>query len=317
MSLSQINSLIMDFLEHLEIEKGCSPLTIRNYHHYLRRFSGWFATNMHRASPRAITLDTIRMYRLHLARLRSSNGKPLSPVTQSYHVVALRAFLRYLVAQRDISTLSPDKIHLPKRQDKSVVFLDTSQLDRLTMAPNVGTPIGLRDRAILETLFSTGLRVSELTSLNRAQMDLKRGEFGVVGKGSRPRVVFLSESASYWLSRYLGSRRDDFEPVFIRYSGRVDGRGRGERMRLTPRSVERIVKRYATKCSLPVRTTPHTIRHSFATDLLIGGADLRSVQEMLGHQSVRTTQVYTHVTNRQLREVHRRFHSRKRGSHDA
>ncbi len=181
----------------------------------------------------------------------------------------------------------------------------------LLSSPEISDEVGLRDRAILETLFSTGLRVSELVRLNRDQVNLERKEFGVMGKGSKVRVVFLSDVAAHWLKRYLRVRKDNFKPLFIRYSGIRDTTKTGERMRLSARSIQLIVDKYARKCGLPVKATPHTLRHSFATDLLIGGADLRSVQEMLGHESIRTTQVYTHVTNRHLKEVHKAFHSRK------
>ncbi|UCD21457.1 MAG: tyrosine-type recombinase/integrase [Chloroflexota bacterium] len=305
-----LKSLIAEFLEYLEIEKGCSPLTIREYRHYLERFYNWVAKNSPTVEPEDINLDIVRKYRLYLAHLRAHNGQPLGRVTQSYHVVALRAFLRYLLVQRDIPTLSPDKIELPKQSARSVTFLNLEQLKRLLNSPKIATDTGLRDRTILETLFSTGLRVSELVSLNRDQIDLERKEFGVKGKGNKLRVVFLSDTAAEWIQRYLRSRRDNFKPLFIRHNGTVDIRNNGEGMRLTARSIQRIVAKYAKRAGLPIEATPHTLRHSFATDLLISGADIRSVQEMLGHESIRTTQVYTHVTNRHLKEVHKAFHSR-------
>ena len=307
-----LSSLVADFLEYLEIEKGRSPLTIREYEHYLKRFDDWLSQNSSAVEPEDIDLELVRKYRLYLAHLRNRNGVPLKRNTQSYHIIALRAFLRYLLVQRDIPTLSPDKLELPKQISRSVTFLNPGQLDRLLNSPKISNEAGLRDKAILETLFSTGLRVSELVSLNRDQINLDRKEFGVRGKGDKLRVVFLSDSASEWLERYLRARRDRFTPLFIRYSGAVDAKRDGEKMRLSARSVEKIVRKYARRCGLPVDATPHTLRHSFATDLLIGGADLRSVQEMLGHESIRTTQVYTHVTNRHLKEVHKAFHSRNR-----
>lgn len=307
-----LSSLIADFLEYLEIEKGRSPLTIREYEHYLNRFNDWLSQNSSAVEPEDIDLELVRKYRLYLAHLRNRNGVPLKRNTQTYHIIALRAFLRYLLVQRDIPTLSPDKLELPKQISRSVTFLNPGQLDRLLNSPKISNEAGLRDKAILETLFSTGLRVSELVSLNRDQINLDRKEFGVRGKGDKLRVVFLSDSAAEWLERYLRARRDRFKPLFIRYSGAVDAKRDGERMRLTARSVEKIVGKYAKRCGLPIDATPHTLRHSFATDLLIGGADLRSVQEMLGHESIRTTQVYTHVTNRHLKEVHKAFHSRNR-----
>jgi site-specific recombinase XerD len=304
--------LIAEFLEYLEIEKGCSPLTIREYRHYLQRFHKWLTENSPTQKPEDINLEIVRNYRLYLAHLRARDGVPLERVTQSYHIVALRAFLRYLLVQRDIPTLSPDKIELPKQGSRSIAFLNPEQMERLLSSPQISNIVGLRDKAILETLFSTGLRVSELVSLNRDQVDLKRKEFGVKGKGNKLRVVFLSNTGAQWIERYLRSRQDNFKPLFIRHSGKVDAQKSGEKMRLTVRSIQRIVAKHAKRSGLPIEATPHTLRHSFATDLLISGADIRSVQEMLGHESIRTTQVYTHVTNRHLKEVHKAFHRRDR-----
>jgi len=304
--------LITEFLEYLEIHKGCSSLTIQRYRHYLQRFHNWLSENSSVRKPDDITLDLVGRYRVYLAHLRGRDGLALKRVTQSYHIVALRAFLRYLLVQRDIPTLSPDKVELPKQGSRSVAFLNPEQVGRLLNSPKISNNAGLRDRSILETLFSTGLRVSELVSLNRDQVDLERKEFGVKGKGNKLRVVFLSDKATQWIERYLRARRDNFKPLFIRYSGAVDTQKNGERMRLTARSIQNIVAKYAKRSGLPIEATPHTLRHSFATDLLISGADIRSVQEMLGHESIRTTQVYTHVTNRHLKEVHKAFHSRNR-----
>jgi len=304
--------LITEFLEYLEIEKGFSPLTIREYRHYLKRFHNWLTENSPARKPEDINLELVRRYRLYLAHLRARDGLPLQRITQSYHIVALRAFLRYLLVQRDIVTLSPDKVELPKQGSRSIAFLNPEQVERLLNSPQISNNVGLRDRTILETLFSTGLRVSELVNLNREQVDLERKEFGVKGKGNKIRVVFLSDTAAQWIERYLRTRKDDFKPLFIRYSGKVDARNNGEKMRLTARSIQRIVAKYAKKSGLPIEATPHTLRHSFATDLLISGADIRSVQEMLGHESIRTTQVYTHVTNRHLKEVHKAFHNKNR-----
>ena len=302
--------LITEFLEYLEIQKGFSRLTIREYRHYLKRFHTWLTENSSATKPDQINLELIRRYRLYLAHLRARDGVPLERVTQSYHIVALRAFLRYLLVQRDIPTLSPDKIELPKQSSRSVSFLNPGQIERLLNSPKISNNSGLRDRTILETLFSTGLRVSELVSLNRDQVGLERKEFGVRGKGNKLRVVFLSDTAAQWIERYLRSRQDNFKPLFIRYSGKVDSQNSGEKMRLTARSIQNIVSKYAKRAGLPIEATPHTLRHSFATDLLISGADIRSVQEMLGHESIRTTQVYTHVTNRHLKEVHKAFHGK-------
>jgi site-specific recombinase XerD len=305
-----LEPLIEDFLEYLEVEKGRSPLTIREYRHYLERFWDWLKTNTKIDEPGDITSEIVRKYRLYLAHLCNPDGTQLKRITQTYHIIALRAFLRYLVVQRNIDTLSPDKIELPKQSQRSVTFLNPEQLDRLLNCPKISDEAGLRDKAILETLFSTGLRVSELVRLNRDQINLGRKEFGVRGKGDKLRVVFLSDTAANWLERYLQTRKDSFKPLFIRYSGKIDTTKEGEKMRLTARSIQDIVNKYAKRCGLPIVVTPHTLRHSFATDLLIGGADLRSVQEMLGHESIRTTQVYTHVTNKHLKEIHQAFHSR-------
>jgi site-specific recombinase XerD len=307
-----LNPFITDFLEYLEIEKGCSPLTIQCYQHYLRRFHNWLAQNSSATTPDQISPELVRRYRLYLARLLDRNGRHLKHITQTYHIIALRAFLRYLLVQRDIPTLSPDKIELPKQGSRSIACLNMGQVERLLNSPQISSIIGLRDKAILETLFSTGLRVSELVKLNRDQLDLERKEFGVKGKGNKIRVVFLSDTAAQWIERYLRSRKDDFRPLFIRYSGAVAAQNSGEKMRLTARSIQNIVEKYARRAGLPIEVTPHTLRHSFATDLLISGADIRSVQEMLGHESIRTTQVYTHVTNRHLKEVHKAFHGRSR-----
>jgi site-specific recombinase XerD len=304
--------LITEFLEYLEIQKGCSRLTIREYRHYLQRFHNWLNGNFPALEPEEINLELVRKYRLYLAHLPARDGLPLKRVTQSYHIVALRAFLRYLLVQRDILTLSPDKVELPKQSSRSIAFLNPEQMERLLSSPQISNIIGLRDRAILETLFSTGLRVSELVGLNCDQVDLERKEFGVKGKGNKIRVVFLSDTAAQWIERYLQARKDNFKPLFIRHSGKVNIQKSGEKMRLTVRSIQNIVAKYAKRAGLPIEATPHTLRHSFATDLLISGADIRSVQEMLGHESIRTTQVYTHVTNRHLKEIHQAFHSRNR-----
>ena len=310
MANENFKTLISDFLEYMVVEKSCSPFTIRQYKHYLSRFYLWATENNPLLKPADVDQELIRQYRLFLARYRNKNGTLLKRITQTYHIIALRAFLRYLLVQRDISTLSPDKIELPKQSQRSVTFLNPDQLERLLNSPKISDETGLRDKAIMETLFSTGLRVSELVRLNRDQINLDRKEFGVRGKGDKPRVVFLSDTAVHWIERYLRARKDNFKPLFIHYSGRVDATKDGEKMRLTARSIERIVEKYAKKCGLPIKATPHTLRHSFATDLLIAGADLRSVQEMLGHESIRTTQVYTHVTDKHLKEVHRAFHGR-------
>jgi len=301
----KLSKLITDFLEYLEIERNASQLTIRNYDHYLRRFLG-FAGDI---SPSQIDLNLIRKYRVFLARYEDEKtGLTLKRVTQNYFIIALRAFLKYL-ARIDIATLAAEKVELGEQEPRPIKVLDEDQLNRLLNSPEISTPEGLRDKAILETLFSTGLRVSELTKLSREKINLDRGEFGVVGKGGKERVVFLSDSAREWISRYLKIREDNYSPLFIRYSGKVDPYKNGEKMRLTVRSIERAIEKYVKKARIPIKATPHTLRHSFATDLLINGADIRSVQEMLGHANIATTQIYTHITNKQLREVHKAFHS--------
>lgn len=304
-----LDQLINEFLEHLEIEKNVSTLTLRNYHHYLLRFSKWIkelSPSLHEDVTK-IDLETIRKYRLYLSRLQDKNKESLKKVTQNYHIIALRAFLRYLI-KKDIKVLAPEKIDLPKTESRSLKFLSHEQMERLLEQPDISNIMGIRDKTILETLFSTGLRVAEIAKLNRDQINLKTKEFGVIGKGGRARVVFLSDTACEWIAKYLEFRKDNFRPLFIRYSRGIDVTKNGENMRLTTRSIERIVEKYVKKAGLPVKATVHTLRHSFATDLLQAGADLRSVQELLGHKNIATTQVYTHITNPQLKEIHRKFH---------
>jgi len=304
----KLSKLIVDFLEYLEIERNASQMTIRNYDHYLARFLS-FAKNI---DPEKIDLELVRKYRVYLARyVDETTGLSLKKVTQNYFLIALRAFLKYL-ARRDIETLSAEKIELGKQDPRPIKILDPENLERLLSAPEISTDEGLRDKALLETLFSTGLRVSELVKLNRDQINLGRAEFGVIGKGGKERVVFLSDMAVEWIERYLAKRADDWRPLFIRYSGSKKAEKSGENMRLSVRSVERIIEKYIKKMRIPIKATPHTLRHSFATDLLINGADIRSVQEMLGHANISTTQIYTHITNRQLRDVHRAFHSKNK-----
>lgn len=303
-----LSALITDFLEYLELERNTSQLTIKNYDHYLKRFL-LFAGEI---DPKDIDLNLVRRYRLHLSRWSDpKTGKPLKRITQNYFMIALRAFLRYL-ARVDINTLSPEKVELGETDPRPLKVLDETHLKSLLEAPDTSKKDGIRDRAILETLFSTGLRVSELASLNRDTINLGRREFGIVGKGGKERVVFISDSAADWLERYLQARKDTFKPLFIRFQGKVDPSSNGEAMRLTTRSIERTVEKYVKKLGLSVKATPHTLRHSFATDLLINGADIRSVQEMLGHSNISTTQIYTHVTNQHLKDVHRSFHSGNR-----
>jgi site-specific recombinase XerD len=300
-----LSTLITDFLEYLELERNVSQLTIKNYDHYLKRFSD-FAGEI---DPKNIDLDLVRKYRLYLSRWSDPlTKKPLKRVTQNYFMIALRAFLKYL-AWKDISTLSAEKVELGEQDPRPLKVLDDAHLRQLLDAPDISKKDGIRNRAILEMLFSTGLRVSELSSLNCDTINLNRREFGIVGKGGKERVVFISDDAASWLEKYLGVRKDTFKPLFIRFQGREDPANDGEAMRLTSRSIERIVEKYVKKLGLPIKATPHTLRHSFATDLLINGADIRSVQEMLGHSNIATTQIYTHVTNAHLKDVHKAFHS--------
>lgn len=290
-----LKSLVKDFLEYLEIERNVSQLTIRNYKHYLERF----LTFLDSASPTPpdITMEKIHEYRLFLSRYVDPHGISLKRATQNYHLIALRSFLKYLL-KRDIAVVAPEKIDLPKAESRSIKFLERDQIERL-----LNMPENHRDKAILEVLFSTGLRVSELTKLDRDQINFERREFGVIGKGRRARVVFLSESAVMWVQKYLDERKDDDKALFVRTSGK-----KTETLRLTPRSVQRLVEKYVKRARLPIKITPHGLRHSFATDLLSGGADLRAIQEMLGHKNVSTTQIYTHITNPQLKEIHKKFH---------
>lgn len=305
---SSLIQLINDFLEYMEIEKQASKFTVRNYAHYLNRFESWFVK---RASGNIKKLDlpTVKKYRVYLSRYTDQKGLTLSRVTQSYHIIALRSFLKWLT-KNDWPVLAPDKIDLPKTESRSLKFLNPGQIERLLSSPSISTTAGLRDKAILELLFSTGLRVSELVSLNKDKIDFDRKEFGVIGKGGRARVVFMSQRAASWVKRYLDARKDNWIPVFVRHGrGKDDLHSKGEGMRFTTRGVQRVVEKYVRKAKLPVKITPHGLRHTFATDLLSQGAGLREVQEMLGHKNISTTQIYTHVTNPQLKKVHEKYHS--------
>lgn len=306
--LTPLHTQIVEFLEHIEVERNLSRLTIRNYRHYLTRFADWYTEHGY-SDITALTLEIVLQYRLYLSRFSDDRGLELTKKTQGYHVIALRSFLKWCV-KRDMKVLAPEKIDLPKGEGLHMKFLDPDQVERLMNQPLGSTPIGIRDRAILEMLFSTGLRVSELVGLNRDQIDTKRREFGIIGKGRRSRVVFLSERAVGYLETYLVTRDDTYKPLFIRMNRDDSGDVHGESMRLTARSVERIVEKYAKAAKLPVKITPHGIRHSFATDLLHNGAGLRDVQEMLGHKNISTTQIYTHVTRADLRKIHDKFHGK-------
>ena len=314
-----IISHITDFLEYLEVEKGVASKTQENYGRYLNKFVKWLKTTYNEGlKPHELTSDHIWKYRIFLARSPISNKdkKTLKKITQNHYLIALRSLLTYFT-ERDIQSLPTDKVKLAKEKAiRSVKFLTLDQIEKLLLIPDMSHNIGIRDRAILETLFSTGLRVAELTALNRDQIkikpDTKDLELGIVGKGNRPRTVYFSERAVKWVNEYLKTRDDDDKALFINYRpGQSDKESPSPR-RLTTRSVERIMEKYSKMAGLPIDATPHTLRHSYATDLLNQGADLRTVQELLGHQNVSTTQIYTHVTNKRLRDVHRQFHSGKK-----
>ncbi len=299
-----ITDLIVDFLEYMEIEQNRSQKTIQNYDHYLQRlveFAGDVFID-------EIDAELIRRWRLWLNRYENDSGDTMSKTTQNYHLIALRSFLKYC-AKRDIPiALSSDKIELAKTRRKQVTFLNAEEVERLISQPDLSSETGLRDRAILELLFSGGLRVSELVNLNQDHINLRRKEFMVRGKGQKDRPIFISDQAAESIQRYLNKRNDSLAPLFIRYSGSQDITNDGEYKRLTARSVQRMIQNYARKAGITKRVTPHTLRHSFATDLLMNGADLRSVQSMLGHSNIATTQIYTHVTNPHLKKVHDQFH---------
>ena len=303
-----MNKYITEFLEYLEIERNRSQRTIRNYDFYLQRFSKW-AKN---PNPENITAELVRRFRLWLNRtIEGKQGDNLKKSTQNYHLIALRSFLKYL-SKRDIKSLAPEKIELARQPERSVEFLEIEELVRLLDAPVQGKKGGefslvrLRDKAILEMLFSTGLRVSEIANLEIESVNLKRDEFTVRGKGDKPRIIFLSDDARQWIKAYLTKRQDMSPHLFVSHD-RAKKR-RDDSGPLTPRSIERIVKKYGKTAGITKKITPHTMRHTFATDLLRNGADLRSVQAMLGHASITTTQVYTHVTDKHLKEIHKKHH---------
>jgi site-specific recombinase XerD len=304
MSLRELKT---QFLEYIEIEKGRSVKTVENYDHYLTRFLAFAKTD----NPKDISDDLLREYRLWLNRQSTGNNKPtgatLKKKTQNYYLIALRAFLKYL-AKRDVKTLSPERIELAKVGERHIDVISEQELGRLLEAPEGNSLKSLRDKAILELLFSTGLRVSELCSLSR-DLDLSSDEFSIRGKGEKVRVVFLSGQAKSAIKAYLDKRADVEDPLFIKINKE---RAEGEDAGLTRRSIERIVKHYAIKAGISKKVTPHVIRHCFATDLLSNGADLRSVQALLGHANIGTTQIYTHVTDKHLRDIHKNFHSKKR-----
>lgn len=322
--MASTSQYLREYLEHLEIEKNRSLNTIQNYQFYLGRFVDWLGDK----SPDNITADKVREYRLWLNRLIDVHGDPLKKNTQNYHLIALRSFLKYL-SRRDIKTLAAEKIELMKMPDREVSFLDGSDLNRILAQPlrdlrsedgkNTVVKIKFRDKAILELLFSTGLRVSELTSLKRDNVNLQKDEFTVMGKGRKMRVVFMSEQAKYWIKKYLAVRGDLNPYLFVSHDKRAgknvmvkDKKIEADEIPLTQRSVQRIVHKYAREAGITKPVTPHTLRHSYATDLLQNGADIRSVQAMLGHSSITTTQIYTHITDKELLNIHKKFHGKKR-----
>jgi len=288
-------------LEYLEVERGKALNTAKNYDHYLQTFAS-FAKSHAIESPAKIDEELIKKFRLAL------NRQNLSKSTQNYYLISLRSFLKYL-ARKGSKTLSPEKIELIKTPESQITFLEQDELEQILKAPDLKTIQGIRDRAILALFFSTGLRVSELCNLKKVDINLQKSEFSVRGKGGKVRVVFIDENARESLKRYLAGRDDKNEYLFISYghTNKPLAVSR-ELLAITPRSVQRMIRKYAKAGGITKHVSPHTMRHSFATDLLIGGADLRSVQEMLGHKSVTTTQIYTHVTNKHLQEVHRAFH---------
>ena len=315
-----ISSLITDFLEYMEVDKGHSVLTVRNYDHYLRRFAG-FAKSLEVETPEKINQEIVHKFRLYLHRLPGANHKDIiNQSTANYHLIALRAYLKYL-GTRGIKTLSPEMIELAKTGERQISFLDDEELRNLFDQPDIKTPQGLRDKAILNLLFSTGLRVSVLCNLKKEDINLQKSDFSVVGKGKKVRVVFLDSEAKNALNRYLATRNDKNEYMFISYghSNKPEmhaspkaGRMTNDEKGITPRSIQRMIRKYAKMAGITKKVTPHVLRHSFATDLLMSGADLRSVQSLLGHASVTTTQIYTHVTDQHLQEIHQAFHGLRR-----
>ncbi len=301
-----VSDLIIEFLQSLEIENGRSRYTTRNYELYLSRVTEFGGEEL---KPEDITPEWLRQYRLWLNRYMTDRKKGLSVTTQNYHLIAFRGFLKYL-SKRGIKSLDPVLVELPRTHRPQVTFLHVDEIDRILAEIPLDSETGLRDRAILELLFSSGLRVSELINLNRDHVNLERREFMVRGKGQKDRPVFISYQAAEAISDYLAERHDKLPALFLNNSrNRPDADMKNDERRLTSRSVERIVNKYVRLAGITKHVTPHTLRHSFATDLLMNGADLRSVQSMLGHSNISTTQIYTHVTDPHLREVHERFHS--------
>lgn len=311
-SLSPIPSHLTDFLDWLEIEEGLSSKSQENYSRFIKKFLDWLKiNNLYSLKPHELTPEHIWEYRVFLSRQHTSKTKrSLKKSTQNYYLIALRAFLNYF-ANRDILSLPAEKIKLAKNTDeKQIRFLNLDQVEKLLSAPDISKIQGLRDRAILESLFSTGMRIAELVSLNKEQIRIKPGmnelEISIVGKGGRIRTVYFSKRTLHWLKKYLETRTDKEKALFINYRAKS-----GAEKRLTSRFIEKSIKKYAILAGVPITTTPHVMRHSFATDLLSQGVDLRTIQEFLGHKNIAATQIYTHITNKQLKEIHQKFHSLK------
>jgi len=307
MPTTSLKKYITNFLEYLEVDRGLSNATISNYGFYLNRFAD-FVAERGVSSPEKVTKELVHRFRLELNRMTDHSGEPLKKNTQNYHLIALRGFLKYLV-KHDVKSLEPEKIELAKVEGRQVEFLEGVDLSRILEAPLDETDelMSLRDKAMLELFFSTGLRVSELSKLTKDMVNITKDEFSVRGKGKKVRIVFLSDTAKVWLKKYLDKRQDMNPYLFIN----LDRANKNSDQALTSRSIERIVAKYARAAGIMKQVTPHTLRHSYATDLLLNGADIRSVQAMLGHSSITTTQVYTHITDKQLREVHKNFHDKK------
>src|SRR3989344_885610 len=306
----EIKEAILRFLEYSELDRNLSLKTVRMYGYYLHFFQDWLLKSQNKKdfSVEDIDDNIIRNFRLYLSHQYKNKFKgALKRQTQNYFLVALRSFFRYLIKQK-VNTISPEMIELGKQRDRNIKYLLEDELVRLFKAIETKDIIGVRDKAILEVLFSTGLRVSELVGLNREQVNIGSGEFGVIGKGGKARVVFLSKRAKEWLNKYLRMRNDPNRALFIRYSGPKSDTLTDENKRLSASSIERLIDKYRKKAGILFRIGPHVLRHSYATDLLEHGADIRSVQEMLGHKNISTTQIYTHVTDTRLKEIHEKYH---------
>ncbi|OIP85000.1 hypothetical protein AUK04_01790 [Candidatus Roizmanbacteria bacterium CG2_30_33_16] len=323
-----LKEAILRFLEYCELDRNLSLKTVKMYGYYLNFFQTWLLLKNQRSKIKdqsesekikvnekdydveKITEEMIRGFRLYLSHNYKNPYKgELKRQTQNYFLVALRSFFKYLTRQK-LKVISPEMIELGKTRDRNLRHLTKEQMQRLFQAVETSDIIGIRNRTILEVLFSTGLRVSELVGLNRDQVNLRTCEFGVIGKGGKARVVFLSKNAKDWLQKYFDKRNDPYRPLFLRYSGpKANDELNDEKQRLSVRSIERMIEKYRVMAGIPIRIGPHILRHSYATDLLYNGADIRSVQEMLGHKNIATTQIYTHITNARLKDVHEKFHS--------